>query len=373
MVYLDSEAELAAVLGHEIGHVTARHAVRQQVASATNSILAQLAYVTTGSGDLADASNMYGTSLVRGYGREHELEADGEGAAYLHNAGYDPDALLEVIGVLKDQERYNKAKAQQTGKKPQAYHGLYATHPRNDSRLQRVVRTANELPPTEPRKIDPAEFRKNMEGLAYGPSSAPTKRDPNRYYHSKLGFTFEFPEGWTVDRGSKAIVTHNAEETAKIGLTLQRMAKNQSSRDFLTQRLGAEQLFQSTALSQVGLKGHTGVIAGGDGKNRRRVAVLHRGTLAYLFEGEVTNDRDFTAEDAKFLSLVESFRPMQKSEREGKKRQYIDWVQADGNTTMASLAKTMRIPDAENQLRLMNGYYPSGEPRAGDWIKIVKQ
>ena len=60
-------------------------------------------------------------------------------------------------------------------------------------------------------------------------------------------------------------------------------------------------------------------------------------------------------------------------EREGKKPQYVSYVQAEPGTTYAKLARGVRIPDAENQLRLMNGQYPSGEPRAGDWIKIIKQ
>ena len=71
------EEELADVIGHEIAHVTARHSARQQTAGITNQVLATTAYILTGSGDLAQASTMYGTELLRGYGREHELEADG--------------------------------------------------------------------------------------------------------------------------------------------------------------------------------------------------------------------------------------------------------------------------------------------------------
>ncbi|MEP5764012.1 MAG: M48 family metalloprotease [Halieaceae bacterium] len=373
MIYLDNEPELAAVLSHEIGHVTARHAVRQQTANAANNVLAQLAYATTGSSDLAQASNMYGTSLVRGYGREHELEADGEGATYLHNAGYDPNALLEVIGVLKDQEQYNKVKANAAGKKSQAYHGLYATHPRNDKRLQQVVRTATELEPRVAQPIDPAEFRKATEDMAFGKTAQVTQREEDRYYHNKLGFTFAYPEGWTVDRGSKAIVTHPDDDSARVTLTIQRMKKNQAAADYLRSKMGAPQLFQTAALSQAGLAGYTGVAPGGDGKSRRRVAILHRGTLAYIFEADVTNDRKFTEQDANFMEVIESFRPMKKSERKGKKQQYIHWVLANENTTMASLARGVRIPDAENQLRLMNGFYPRGEPRAGDWLKTVKE
>nr|MBP6682785.1 M48 family metalloprotease [Halioglobus sp.] len=145
LAYLDSEAELAGVLAHEIGHVTANHSARQQTANIANKVVATTAYILTGSGELADASNMYGTELVRGYGREHELEADGLGAKYMYDAGYDPEALLEVIGVLKEHEQYQRVQAKTAGKPAGSYHGLYATHPRNDQRLQTVITTAGDL------------------------------------------------------------------------------------------------------------------------------------------------------------------------------------------------------------------------------------
>jgi predicted Zn-dependent protease len=372
IMYLDNEAELAGVLSHEIGHVTARHAVRQQAATAASNTMSQIAYVFTGNVDLAQASNTYGTSLVRGYGREHELEADSEGAAYLYNAGYDPNALLEVIGVLKDQEQYNRLKAQAAGRQSQSYHGLFATHPRNDRRLQRVIQTASELGERPAKEIDPAEFRAATQGLAYGKSSTIAQRQDNRFYHNKLGFTFAYPENWTVDRGSKAIVAKAEDDSASIAITIQRSDKTMPAREYLDNKLSAPKLLASAPLSQAGLQGHTGISPAGDGKQERRLAVINAGRLAYLFEG-TTKDSDFTAADAHFLQVIESFRPMQKSEREGKKQQSLEWVQADANTTYASLAKGVRIPDAENQLRLMNGHYPSGEPRPGDWIKIISE
>ena len=76
MNYLNSEAELAAVLGHEIGHVTARHPVRQQTQSTLAGIGAAAVGVFTGSGDLAGLANYAGAALIRGYGRDQELEAD---------------------------------------------------------------------------------------------------------------------------------------------------------------------------------------------------------------------------------------------------------------------------------------------------------
>ncbi len=372
MAYLDSEPELAAVISHEIGHVTARHSVRQQTASTTSNVASQVVGILTQNRDLYQASQMYGTSLIRGYGREMELEADGEGAQYLHNAGYDPNSLLDVIGVLKDQETYQRAKAKAAGRQPRSYHGLYATHPRNDKRLQRVVQTAAELDPITPKLIDPDEYRKMTEGLAYGQSAAPPKREENRYYHNKLGFTFEVPEAWTVDRGSRAIVTRADDGGANITLTIQRAAKGVALSEFLRDRTGADTLFQTEPLNQEGLIGATAVAPGKAGQNRRRVAVLQRGSLAYMFEGAVASDAAFTAQDEQFMTVIESFRPMKQEERGSDKRQYLSWVQVQPGESFASIARRVKIPDAENELRLMNGYYPSGEPRAGDWIKVVR-
>ena len=136
LAYLDTEAELAGVLAHEIGHITERHHSRRKTASFTSKVAAVSAYILTGSGDVYDAASMYGAEIISGFGRDMELEADSAGAEYLHQTGYDVDSMLSVIGVLKDQEQYRRAQAKASGKPSGTYHGLYASHPRNDLRLQ---------------------------------------------------------------------------------------------------------------------------------------------------------------------------------------------------------------------------------------------
>lgn len=372
MMYLDNEAELAGVLGHEIGHITARHSVRQQTAGMTNSVLAGAAYILTGSADVADASNYYGTSLVRGYGREHELEADSEGAAYMHRAGYDPNQLLEVIGVLKDQERYSRTKAKEAGKRPQTYHGLFSTHPRNDKRLQQVVRTAAELEDRPPKEIDPREFMAAIDGMTYGKSSARTQREDDRFYHNKLLFTFAFPEQWSVKSGSKAITAKADDASAGMNITIKRSDQAVSDRDRLGEQLGVSKLLQSEPLEQAGLKGHTGIAAADASKGERRVAIINYRGISYFFEAETASSADFEGMDPVFLEMIESFRPMQNTERQSGKPTQLRYIQADGNTSLAEYARRARVKDAENQLRLMNGYYPQGEPRRGEWIKIIE-
>lgn len=103
------------------------------------------------------------------------------------------------------------------------YHGLYATHPRNDKRLQTVVRAANDLDQSEyiENPEQPGEFRRHINGLVWG-ASVQGQSDPDRYYHNKLGFTFKHPPGWTVDAGSRAITTRAADNSASLAITLKR-------------------------------------------------------------------------------------------------------------------------------------------------------
>jgi predicted Zn-dependent protease len=365
--YLDSEDELAGVLSHEIAHVTANHHGRQKSGRITNQVIATTAYILTGSGDLAAASSMYGQELLSGYGREHELEADGLGARYMHKAGYDAEELLDVIGVLKDQEQFQRVRAKATGKPVGTYHGLYATHPRNDQRLQTVIRTASELDQDQraPDPAIPGEFKQHVDGLVWGPSIQ-GRQDENRFYHNKLAFTFAHPPGWEVTTGSSAIIASAPDGDASLTLTIARRDPAKSPEEELRGRASGE-LAQGQALEQAGLTGYSAV-ASASGVSKR-LAVLDYNGLNYLFEGSAS---DFASSDQTLLEMIESFRPLLDRERQTGQPMYLRYVQVPRGATFASIAASMRIPDAEAQLRLLNGFYPRGEPRTGDWIKVIQ-
>lgn len=368
LAYLDNEAELAAVLGHEIGHITARHHGRRKAAGVTNAVVATTAYILTGSGDLAEASSMYGAEVISGYGREMELEADGLGAEYMHQSGYDPEALLEVIGVLKYQQQYQRLQAGSGGKAKGSYHGLYASHPRNDQRLKKVINTAADL------DLDtwvenpsvPGEFRQRLDGLVWG-ESVQGEREANRYYHHRLQFTFEHPPGWQVDAGSSAIVTRDPNGGAELKITLRRRATGSNPRAVLEDSASGT-LSDSTALEQAGLEGYTAIASSGG--SARRLGVVDYKSYSYLFEGSAD---DFAARDAALLAIIESFRPIHPRERRAANPQHVHYLQVPRGATLSSLAAGVQIEDAENQLRLLNGFYPRGEPRTGDWIKVIRK
>ena len=165
MAYMNNEEQLAGVLGHELGHVTARHGVRQHGAQTAASVIGVLATIATGSKQVAQASSQVGGALVSGYGRQHELEADRLGAEYLARTGYDPEKMLGVVGILKDQEEFEKQRAREEGREPRVYHGVYASHPENDDRLQEVIRAADKFKNPDARQTNPEVFLGLMEDV----------------------------------------------------------------------------------------------------------------------------------------------------------------------------------------------------------------
>ncbi len=166
MAYLNSEGELAGVLGHEIGHVTARHGVQQQSAGIASAILLELLKKKTGASTAKSLSQL-STALIRGYGREHELQADKLGAEYLARAGYSPQNMLDVIGVLKAQEEFSKYQARREGRQPPSYHGVFSTHPSNDQRLQAVVNAARNIRTAGTRSPNHNGYLRQINGLKY--------------------------------------------------------------------------------------------------------------------------------------------------------------------------------------------------------------
>ncbi len=363
MAYLTTEAQLAAVLGHEIGHITARHAVRQQAAGKTANILSTAVVFATGVSTLGETASLFGGALVSGYGRDMELEADGLGAEYLTKAGYDPNAMVEVIGVLKNHEDFTK----KTSRRAAAYHGLFASHPRSDTRLQEAVSKAGDvvLEPN-PAPVDPTVFRKSITGLALGPSlQLPAGAEArNRYYQNLLNYTVVFPDDWSLVETPTTVTATAAENQGSLKVEVELLKEAKEPRLFVRENLKIPDLQQSEALTQFGLTGFTGIRP----DTGERIAVVYYGRRAFVFTGTATTDPLRTA----ILDSIRSFRPIARNENAFADPVKVAWIQADGRVTYADLAKGSRLPEfPEETLRLMNGDYPIGEPKAGEWIKVA--
>jgi predicted Zn-dependent protease len=378
MAYLNSEAELVAVLGHEVGHVTARHSVRQQTGAMATGVGATVIGILTGSGDLASVANMAGTALVSGYGRDMELEADDLGAQYLERLGYDPDAMIDVVRLLKNQETFELQQARMENRQPHVYHGVFATHPDNDTRLKEVVKAAHKVEPdgATPRPDGRDVYLDHVKGMAFGSSAAQGMVRGSRFYHADMGFTLAFPSAWRIDNTPSKVAAFPAQKDQFLELYAMPVPPNVEPREFLTKNLSGTTLSSAGTLQANGLNGYTAIarevpLPWGN-RGPARFAVVYLNNMAYVFRGATRQASAFAAADPLFLSSIKTFRRLKDNEFSLAEPTRIELVKATPRTRIEDLAQTSPIRSyPAEQLRLLNDLYPNKEPVAGQTLKVV--
>lgn len=374
MAYLNSEAELAAVLGHEIGHVTARHGVRQQSAAQAANIgfvLGSILVPELGGRGGQDLFNVLGGALLSGYGREHELESDGLGAEYLARAGYQPTAMLDVIRVLKNQASFSAVQAKQQGRKPQSYHGIFASHPDNDTRLQNVVGQANQYVVPNAR-VQRDDYLQMINGMAYGDSAKQGIRYGRHFYHADMGFAMSFPEGWQINNRPDRIQAVAAQGQAFIEVTAADLNRRLTPLQFMKQRMGIGKLKGGQSLNVNGLNGYSGIAETGNG-GLARVSVVYLDDQAFVFLAAAKEKRLFNQFDPHFLATAKTFHRLRADERGRAQGQKVMVKRVARGASYSALAKQSPISNSpELQLRLLNAHYPDGQLQAGQSIKLVQ-
>ncbi|WP_299772779.1 M48 family metalloprotease [uncultured Pseudoteredinibacter sp.] len=379
IAYLENEAQLAAILGHEIAHITARHSVRQESAATGAKTLSILTAILTRSAEVGEATGLYASAAVQGYGRDMELEADGLGAKYLSAAGYPAKAMYEVIAILKDHEVYQKRLARASGRKATAYHGVFSSHPRNDKRLQKLINVAE----ADQGERKTSAFRQAVNGMVFGHNSEATvgklsqqdessseQEKEQRYRHSSLGFSFAYPAGWDVKQGSKSISINNPEGQTVLSVGINKFS-GAAVEEWLRKHYQVKLLRQSEPLYLKGLSGHTGIIDDNN-KGQQRIAAIARGRLMYTLSSEWQSPKLSGEFDSQVMDIISSFRP-ERRQLAQKGNKTLHFVKANNRTRFEDLARQARLGrNGADLLRIINGYYPSGEPRPGEVIKIIQ-
>ena len=372
LAYLNSEAELAAVLGHEIGHVTARHSVQQLSAATAAQVGASILqiFVPQARGGLGDtAVNLLGGALLSGYGREHELEADRLGAEYLARTGYDPQAMVKVVGVLKNQELFDAEVAKSEGREPRSYHGLFASHPDNDTRLQQVVGEAARFKPAAARTAR-EDFLRKIDRMVFADSPSQGVVRNNTLYHTELGLAMGFPQGWRVKNQPQNVTATSPGNEALIDFRMAGPAKDSPSevlRGMVRVGFGAE-------VTPATINGLPAALASTTiGGKPTRIAVVFLGKNAYAIGAQAQNSQAM----ARYLPAIEaaqkSFHALTGQERALARPLAVRVITADAGLTFAGLARNSPLgKNAQGHLRVINGMYPAGEPAAGQALKIVQ-
>ncbi len=367
LAYLNSEAELAAVLGHEIGHVTARHSVRQMSAAQGADIALSIASIFSPvlrNQGVLNVTGLLGNALLSGYGREHELEADHLGAEYMGRVGYDTHAMIRVIGALKNQELFDAEAARQEGRAPRAYHGLFASHPDNDTRLKQVIADASRYGGG---KLDDgrAAYLARTGGLVYGDNAHQGVIRSGHFYHDELGLALKLPERWSSANLPDKLVMSAPGEEARLEMTAQQKPAA-TPQEFLRRSLRID-------AGEIDISPINGLPAATLTARGRFFAVIYLGNQAYLFTGAARSPELLARREEAMRASVRSFHAMTDAERRLARPLVLKLLTTDASTRFAGLARISPLGrNAEGYLRLINAMYPAGEPKPGQAVKVVE-
>ena len=380
--YLNTEAELAAVLGHEIGHDVARHPARSQAHGVMLGVGALATAILTGNAALAEMADLGATVWMQGYGREEESEADRLGLEYAAKSGYRPEAMGNAMKVFKAQEAFELTRAKDENRDPNIYHGVFSDHPAPDERIvQATLGAANISAVPRGGWIDNREdYLKAIDGLPFGSSREQGIVRDNRFYHAGMKLTMAFPKGWTVQNERDRLLVFTKRKESIMQLTLEKRPEKKSPREFLLQRPGVRfaTITRSDTLAVHGMEGFALVTKSGSpldgGEGPVRWAVLYRGTQAFVV-GAASRSSEAGAplDDGVFMSCIETMRDMKPAEYPLAEPYRLKIIQATEGTRIEDYAKDMPVEKfKKEELQLINGMYPKGEPKPGDFIKVVQ-
>jgi predicted Zn-dependent protease len=233
LAHFNSEAELASVLGHEIGHVTARHSVEQM----SRAQLAQLGLgvAAIASEDFRQYAGLAGQGvnlLFLKFGRDDENQADTLGLRYMTRAGYNPYEMPKVFNTLDRVSQSQSLRAT-----PQ----WLSTHPDPGNRVERMDAAIGQLPADERQgTVGRASYMHRLQGLVFADDPRQGYTIGRTYYHPVLAFKFDFPDQWRIINQRQAVGALNESRNAAVVLTLSDEASPRAAFDTFFAQQGIE-------------------------------------------------------------------------------------------------------------------------------------
>lgn len=365
--HMNSEAELVSVLGHEIGHVTAKHSVSQISQQ-------QLAQIGLGLGTVlmpelvgpwSDVASAGLGLLFLKFGRDAERQADELGFRYMLKQGYDPRAMARVLHTL---DKYGEQGGRSRGIPEWA-----STHPApenrvaaTDARVQALPVDANTL------KVEREGFLAQLDGMTFGDDPRQGYFNGNTFYHPDLGFKLEFPKGWKAVNQPQSVVAVSPGQDAGIQLTLAgKKAPREYAQQFF-QKSGAEAGRYSTDAVN-GFPAFQGYFRA----NTQQGIVA--GLVSWIALGENTYQIVAFTPDPQLQGYIDAFVGASKSFTKitdraalNIKPARISLVRADRNMSLAEFQKRYPSSIPLAQLALINGIDAGATIRIGQTVKRVQ-
>lgn len=364
-----SEAELVSVIGHEMGHISARHSVRQM----SQMILVQLGLGLGSilSKDFAKVAGIAGVGaqlLFLKFSRDDERQADALGVEYARSTGYNPAGMVAFFESL---ERLGDL----SGQSP--IPGFLSTHPLTKERIQntKAMLTADDGGRLENR--DP--YLKRIDNIVYGEDPRQGYVEGNAFYHPGMAFTFKFPAGWKLQNTAAQVVLTTAEEDCAFWLQAEQSSEalpayaQKKLAEIEGGKLIKDQTFSINGLASY----HQTVDVAGQNQQqtsatRARLSYIRKDAYIYTC-GAASTANNFSRHEPEFSQIVRSFDVLRDRSKLDRKPLRLKIIRASGHQTLESLFQSEGIvKDKWPNLAVMNGLRLSETPVAGRFVKVVR-
>ena len=372
MAYFNNEAELSGVLGHEIGHIAARHSVSQQ----RNMILGQLGIfagviISPEFGRYAETASQGLGLLFLKFGRDAERESDKLGVEYSTKLGYDASEMANFFKVLELKQEESGNAALPT---------FLSTHPDPGDRYNDVNKLAKEwkkkLNLTNP-VVARNEYLKKIEGVIYGTDPKQGYVEENVFYHPVLKFQFPMPVQWNYQNSPQSFQMAPKDGKALMILSL---AQGNNLQEAATANLQRYQL-QVVESKQISVNGLNTIAVIADQIPQQGQQATVR-TLSYFIQfgglyyhligvSEMVNFNNYIPV---FTNTMQNFKELKDASKINKKPERIQIKPVRMSNTLEHALKSYNVPEKRlNELALLNGMQLTDKVSNGMLIKIIAE
>jgi predicted Zn-dependent protease len=375
MAHFNNEAQFAGVLGHEIGHVTARHSAKQQ----TNAIIGQVGLM--GAMIASPRLAQFGEQAAQGmqllflkFGRDDESQSDELGVQYSSKIGYDASQMADFFQTLQREQEQSAA---------EPIPDFLSTHPNPADRYNRVHQLADQWKqqngnPTT-LKVNRDQYLRMIDGIVYGEDPRQGFVENNAFYHPELKFRFPVPAGWKhqntpqqfqmADPAGKALMMLALAPGASLDEAAQALVKQFSLQPTDSRRVTVNG-FPAVAFiaDQVQQDPQTGQSVAGV---RTQVYLIQDGKTIYALLG-ASAPADFPGYQSTFSSTMEGFARLTEPDKLNRQPEHVRVKTLKLRSSLSQALKSNGVPDKRlEEMAILNGMQLNEQVNAGSLIKVV--
>lgn len=367
----NDQSELASVIGHEMGHVIARHAELRE-RKIRDEELNEKVFTNLVSDPQASAMALARSKLsLASFSQKQELDADAIGIQIAARAGYDPYGSVRFLGSL---ERSSELKPRPNGSINPAAPDFLSSHPATPERIAHAEAVARQYRApadvTAEQSVQAKDaYLADVSGMVFGEDPSEGFVRGRRFLHPRLGFTFTAPEGFILDNTAQAVLGVKRGGGAALRLDVVHVPAEQTLATYLNS--GWIENIDPKSIHDVTISGFDGATATAKGDDWDfRLYVVRFGSDVYRF---IFAAKSFTPQtDRVFRASVGTFRRMTLAEIQHARPLRLMIVTAGPHDTIEKLASRMAVPDRQvEQFRVLNGLNPGDALRPGSEVKIV--